>query len=126
MLHKAGIQEFLSRAKSRAISRVASKLEITVDKVLQDIETARLAALEAHPAPQCAAAIKASELHGRHIGMFRDDYADRDQTPMVVIRTGDGTQVAVMGREQSALTPPVRHIQPPPDVDEVLSDDDFL
>jgi hypothetical protein len=123
MLHKAGIQSFLARVEQRAVSKVAGKMEITVEKVLEDLEEARTTALRAIPSPQCAAAIKASELQGKHIGMFRDDYADRDQMPLISITTGDGTQIAMMSPRQAALMPP----QPLPDgVDEVLTDDDLL
>jgi phage terminase small subunit len=123
MLRKAGIQAFLTKVEKKAVSRVAARLEITVDKVLEDLEEARTVALRAIPSPQCAAAIKASELQGKHIGMFRDDYADRDQMPLISITTGDGTRIAMMSPRQAALMPP----QPLPDgVDEVLTDDDFL
>jgi len=153
MLHKANIQDFLAKVGDRAVAKAASKLEITVDKVLQDIEEARLIALEALPSPQCAAAIKASELHGRHIGMFREDYNDREQAPMVVIRVQGEAQVAVLGREQSTWMAPALPFTPshgtewvpveeihteeqhwdkrlrthlPSDVDEVLTSDDII
>jgi hypothetical protein len=133
MLHKASIQRFLKRAENKAVKVAAGKLEITVDKVLGDIETARMAALGALPAPQCAAAIKASELHGRHIGMFRDDWGEREQLPMISITTGDGTKIAMMSAKHAALLPSIS-TQPlpgvimtlPDGVDEVLTDDDFL
>lgn len=127
MLNKANIQAFLAEAKKRAVKKVAKKLEITVDKVLEDLEEARITALNSHPSPQCAAAIKASELQGKHIGMFRDDFAERDQMPMVIIRSGDGSQVMVVGGAQEealAHKPAVRAL---PDTDiEALTDDDLL
>lgn len=48
---------------------VGDKLEITAEKVLRDIEAARVKAMSEG---QCAAAIRAAELHGKHIGMFVD------------------------------------------------------
>ena len=127
MLHKRAIQRVLKAGEQKAVTVVARKLEITVDKVLQDLEEARLTALGSMPSPQCAAAIKASELQGKHIGMFRDDFADRDQMPLIMIRTGDGTVVAMAAANQAALMPPIAVPQPLPDgVDEVLTDDDLL
>ena len=127
MLKKANIQEFLGAVKDRAITKVAKKLEITVDKVIEDLETARITALGAMPAPQCAAAIKASELQGKHIGMFRDDYADREQMPMIIINSGEGTQIAVVGRERGPeLSPTMRHTPMIPDDMEYLTDADLL
>lgn len=47
----------------------AEKLELTADKVLRDLEAARIKAMANE---QCAAAIKAVELQGKHLGMFID------------------------------------------------------
>ena len=45
----------------------ADKLEITAEKVLRNLEEARDAAMAAG---QYGAAIRAAELHGKHVGMF--------------------------------------------------------
>ena len=127
MLNKASIQRFLAKVEDKAITKVAKKLEITVDKVIEDLETARITALGAMPAPQCAAAIKASELQGKHIGMFRDDYADREQMPMIIINSGEGTQIAVVGRAQGPDLPPAMQRTPMISDDmEYLTDADLL
>lgn len=127
MLKKKGIQDFLKAVKEKAVSKVAKRLEITVDKVLDDLESARTIALQSLPTPQCAAAIKASELQGKHIGMFRDDYADREQMPMIIINSGEGTQIAVVGREQGQVIPHAMHHTPMiPDDTEYLTDADLL
>lgn len=123
MLKKKAIAKFLADTNMKAVAKVAKKMEITVDKVLEDLEVARVGALGAL---QYAPAIKASELHGRHIGMFREDYADREQAPMIVIKVAGGAQIAVVGPDQDrAMRPMIPH-NSPRDYDEVLVDDDFL
>lgn len=47
--------------------KVAAKLDITAEKVLRDLEDARTGAMKQG---QFSAAIKAAELHGKHLGMF--------------------------------------------------------
>src|SRR4051812_5246742 len=54
-------------AVDAAIAKRAGKLEITAEKVLRDIEDARAGAMNEG---QFSAAIRAAELHGKHIGMF--------------------------------------------------------
>jgi len=49
--------------------KVSDKLELTVEKVLKDIEELREKALEEN---QFAASLKASELQGKHLKMFVD------------------------------------------------------
>lgn len=59
----------VAKAVEAARAKVASKLEITAEKVLEDLETARKGAMGSG---QFGAAIKASELQGKHIGMFKE------------------------------------------------------
>jgi phage terminase small subunit len=47
--------------------KIAGKLELTAEKVLQDLEEVRAKALEGG---QYAPAVRAIELRGKHIGMF--------------------------------------------------------
>ena len=122
MLHKGAIQRFLKAAEHKAITKVARKLEITREKVLDDIEEARQGAITFK---QFAAAIKASELHGRDIGMFNDDRRREEESPTIVIRSGDGTQIAIIGRETAAIMPP-KSLSAPDEVFEVLTNDDIL
>jgi phage terminase small subunit len=57
----------VAAAVDAALAKRSGKLEITAEKVLRDLEDQRLAAKKdnAH-----AAAIRASELQGKHVGMF--------------------------------------------------------
>jgi phage terminase small subunit len=57
----------VAAAVAKGQNKIAGKLEITAEKVLKDLETMRKAALKAK---QFAPAIRAAELHGKHIGMF--------------------------------------------------------
>ncbi len=59
----------VAAAVDAGIAKRAGKLEITAEKVLADIEATRLAA---SLVAQHATAIRASELQGKHIGMFVD------------------------------------------------------
>lgn len=125
-LSRPQVQKALNEAHAKAVTRISSKLEITVDKVLGDLETARMTALDAMPSPQCAAAIKASELQGRHIGMFSEDYGRDKEAPLIHITVAGGAQIAVVGREQGALSlPTLPHIQLEDDM-EYLTDADLL
>lgn len=56
-------------ALDKAIKKRAAKVEITAEKVLKDLEEARIAA---RVDGQYSAAIRASELQGRHLRMFVD------------------------------------------------------
>ena len=59
--------------------------------------------------------------------MFRDDYADREQMPMIIINSGEGTQIAVVGRERGPEIPHTMHHTPMiPDDMEYLTDADLL
>jgi phage terminase small subunit len=69
----------VSRELSRQQEKIAAKLELTAERVLAMLEEARDVAMAAEP-PQTSAAIKATELLGKHIGMF----------PNRVAVTGDG------------------------------------
>lgn len=64
-LRKPAIKEALDKA----IKKRADKVEITAEKVLRDLEDARIAARADR---QFAPAIRASELQGRHLKMFVD------------------------------------------------------
>jgi len=65
----------------------AERLQVTADKVLRDLEAARVAALAAG---HYGAAIRASELQGRHLGLFMDrcqhEGAVGGATPLVIVR----------------------------------------
>lgn len=134
------IQAALLDAYNRHIRRLSDKMAITTDKVLQDLEDARVGAMNDQ---QYAAAIKASELHGKHIGMFREDAGDRDRAPRVIIHNySDNAQVAIMGNDQSQHVPVLEHQSvlehqqvsvsqqeptgAPPSQQEELTDDDLL
>lgn len=121
-LMRPQVQKAINDARNKAVGKVAKKLEITVDKVLEDLEDARTIALMAKPAPQCAAAIKASELQGRHIGMFRDDYDDREKAPIIRMSFDGGAQIAIIGKRDAAMLPPPLPIN----VIEEITDDDLL
>lgn len=56
-------------AVDEALAKRAGKLEITAEKVLRDIEETRLAATSV---AQHATALRASELQGKHVGMFAE------------------------------------------------------
>jgi len=122
MLKKAGIQAMLKKANDKVTRRLEYRLEITREKVIGDLEEARQGALTFK---QFAAAIKASELHGRDIGMFNDDRRREEESPTIVIRSGDGTQIAIIGREAAAMMPP-RSLLATDEVYEVLTSDDIL
>lgn len=57
----------IAAAIAQGQARIAGKLEITAEKVLADIEATRLSAGKES---QHATALRASELQGKHIGMF--------------------------------------------------------
>lgn len=57
----------IAAAVAEGIAKRASKLGITAEKVLQDIEDTRKAAAKEL---QYATSLRASELQGKHIGMF--------------------------------------------------------
>lgn len=59
----------VSAAVEEGIAKRADKLGLTAEKVLQDIEETRQAARKDG---QYASALRASELQGKHLGMFVD------------------------------------------------------
>ena len=122
-LARPQVQRAIEDARNKAISRVAKRHEVTVESILEELEEERQLAMGATPTPQCAAAIKATELKGKSIGMFQEDFREREQMPLLMIKTGDGAVIAMAPREQAALMPP---IATSPEVDEVLTDDDLL
>lgn len=63
LLKNADIQAEIAKRRER----IAAKLEITREKVLNDLEAARIAAMAAG---QFTSAIRASELQGKDCGMF--------------------------------------------------------
>jgi phage terminase small subunit len=63
LLGNVGVAE----AIGAGIAKQAHKLEITAEKVLRNLEEAREAAMASG---QYGAAIRATELHGKHVGMF--------------------------------------------------------
>ena len=80
-------------AVEAAQTKIAAKSQLTAEKVLAWLEAVHQLAMSAKP-PQCAAAIHATELLGRHIGML----------PRSVAVTGaDGGSIKV--ETKSDLTP---------------------
>jgi phage terminase small subunit len=85
-----GAAQLLANIKVRAavdaaIAKRSGNLEITAEKVLRDLEASRLAAAKDG---QHSAAIRASELQGKHVGMF----VDRSETVIterMVVRAPD-------------------------------------
>ena len=59
----------IQQAIDQKRKRLLEKLEITTEKVLSDLETARELAIE-HK--QFGPAIRASQLHGKYLGMFEE------------------------------------------------------
>jgi phage terminase small subunit len=59
----------IAAAIAEGIAKRADKLGLTAEKVLQDIEETRKAASQDG---QYASALRASELQGKHLGMFID------------------------------------------------------
>lgn len=55
----------------------ARKVEISPEKIIADLEEARLAAMAKESFPS---AIRCSELQGRHIGMWRNEQAPAART----------------------------------------------
>lgn len=66
----------IGRAIAGAQGLRAGRLEITAEKVLRDLEEQRLAAKEDG---QHSAAIRASELQGKHVGMFGERLTVTDE-----------------------------------------------
>lgn len=122
-LMRPQVQKAIADAREKVITRIADKLEITVDKVLGDLEDERVGAMNA---AQFAAAIKATELHGRHIGMFSEDYSKDKDAPMIHITVAGGAQIAVVGREQGVQLPSPLPQQQLEDDMEYLTDADLL
>lgn len=79
LLHKTTLQETIQKARQKLSERV----RITQEKVLKDLETARQLAMETK---KLSAAIRASELQGRHIGMFEQKIklAGDEKEPLIV------------------------------------------
>lgn len=63
-------------------SKVADKIDLTVEKVLKDIESLREKALEEN---QFAASLKASELQGKHLKMFVEKHEVAVTEPITTI-----------------------------------------
>jgi phage terminase small subunit len=63
LLQKTSVAATIAKGQEKR----AGKLELTAEKVLADIEATRLAAAGAE---QYASALRASELQGKHLGMF--------------------------------------------------------
>lgn len=59
----------VAEAIAKGQAKVSGSLEITAEKVLRNLEEHMIAAASAG---QYGAAIRAAELHGKHIGMFVD------------------------------------------------------
>ncbi len=76
MLGNVGV----AHAIEAALAKRSGKLEITAEKVLRDLEEQRLEAKEDR---QHAAAIRASELQGKHVGMFGERLTLRDERMVV-------------------------------------------
>ncbi len=80
-----GAAQLLSNIKVRSavdagIAKRSDKLEITAEKVLRDLEEQRLAAKQDR---QHGAAIRASELQGKHVGMFGERVTITDERMVV-------------------------------------------
>lgn len=59
----------IRKAIDQGLAKIAAASELTAEKIIRELEEARDIALAADP-PQTASAIRASELRGKHIGMF--------------------------------------------------------
>ena len=77
--------EVIKNAVDAAREKAVDKVSVTIEKVLQDLEDARLKALEAK---QFSPAVRASELQGKYLKMFFDGH------------TVDPTGVGAMSEEQ--------------------------
>ena len=66
MLRKAKVQRRLTELQAR----LAAKTELTAEKVLRDLEAERRKAARGKGAAYIQAALRASELQGKHIGLF--------------------------------------------------------
>lgn len=74
----------IAAAIAKGQAKLAGKLEITVEKVLKDLEDVREQALKAE---QFGSAVRAIELCGKHIGMFveRSEHSGPDGGPIRVL-----------------------------------------
>lgn len=66
----------------KTVSRIINKLEITEEKILSDLERQKEGA---EGCMQYSAAVKATELQGKHIGMFQEDSGRRSVRPLIVV-----------------------------------------
>jgi Terminase small subunit len=101
MLRKPIIQHTLAYLARQALLKAARSTNITKEKVLGDLEEERVAAMEDR---QYSSAVKASELHGRSIGMFQDGFSDMDTAPRIIINdytVNDNRQITVAGTRQT-------------------------
>jgi hypothetical protein len=89
----------MAERKIRLINarRTASTTVIDTPKVLADLEEARILAVEEG---QFSAAIKASELHGRSLGMFDDGFRDKEEAPRISITNYDQRTINVNSNKQ--------------------------
>lgn len=90
----------IAAAIAEGIAKRAGKLEITAEKVLGDIESARAAAMTAR---QYSAAIRAAELHGKHIGMFVERTESNVTIQDAIDRPPQETREQWMARRQKEL-----------------------
>lgn len=73
LLANASVRNALSLAQEK----VAAKLEITAEKVLRDIERTRRRALDAD---DYSAALKASDMQAKHVGLYEKDNAQQRES----------------------------------------------
>ena len=64
-------QQAIKTAVDASRKKVVDKVSVTIEKVLQDLEDARLKALDAK---QFSPAVRASELQGKYLKMFFDGH----------------------------------------------------
>jgi len=95
----------VKKAIQKAIDRGNRRIELSSDKVLRDLESAREGAMEAK---QYAPAVRASELQGKHLRMFADRVEHEGHSPaaqVAILIADEGTreQIADLERRLSGL-----------------------
>lgn len=104
MLRKRVIQLYISNITKDRIRKAARVSIVTHEKIIGDLEEERLLAMEKE---QCSAAIKATELQGKTIGLFQEDWKDNEQAPMISITYYNDNRQLTVGENSApgALTP---------------------
>ncbi len=84
--------------------KIAGKLEITAEKVLRDLEEVRTKALSEG---QFAPAVRAIELHGKHIGMFVERTESNVTLHEAIDRPPQETRAQWIARREKELHGPL-------------------